>query len=535
MRLNQTAATNGKSAFVKARYDSSANSSKDRTVSHNSPYDKRVSTSDSNPFTVDKDGEYQIMYGQYKDGATYSASETVTINWIRIVPTAADYEHSVLIYLGVNECTDKTDNNIYSDAFRDGVLLSKGGDKYGGAGFYPIRDTEMEDENGWVRHWSAYRMKDDVKNWHLSNTTAVQSQFVSFRVSRIPYLEIKQPKLEEGIMPTEWCEHKDDDTMQCSHNPCGTWSPVGTYYYCRGQRDVVKYYTDSNKSEMTWWRMKKRTSKAGYTNINPPYTDTAHWETSNKLKFTLVDTMFAEEIFTDKLTVGKLRTSNNNGYITLEGGLMKVYGNANAIPQIVIGADENGNAVLSIYDNTGGKVWDLSVNGLKGIDIIEMKMTEAKYYKVASHAQGASLTNTQLSAIVTAVTSGSELVSYYQYSCKKQMNNGTVMSYYYGPYASTGTTTPPAYEGKYYDSPNTNASSLVPTGNVMATGLYTQKTKNHYMTMPDETTGISLYRCALIRVNSGVFSTGNRYIEWKSDKSYIHLVDGAKEYTYGSL
>ena len=536
MRLNKTSATNGKSAFVKARYNSSANSDKDRTVSNSSPYDKRVSTSDSNPFTVDTDGEYQIMYGQYKEGATYSASEKVTINWIRIVPTTASYNYSVNSYLGVNGCTDKTDNNIYSDAFKDGVLLSKGGDIYGGASFYPISDTEdMEDENGWVRHWQAYRMKDDVNNWHLSNQTSVTTQLWSLRAMRIPYFEIKHPKLEEGVMPTEWCEHKDDDTMQCSHNPCGTWSPVGTYYYCRGQRDVVKYYTDSNKSDMTWWRMKKRTSKAGYTNINPPYTDTAHWETSNKLKFTIVDTMFSEEIFTDKLTVGKLLTSNNNGHIEAEGGVLKVYGKANALPQIVIGADENGNAVLSIYDNTGGKVWDLSVNGLKGIDIIEMKMTEAKYYKVASHAQGASLTNTQLTAIVTAVTSGSELTSYYQFSCKKQMNNGVVMAYYYGDKASSGVGNPPSEEGKYYTSSSTNATTLLPTETLMPTGLYTQKTQNHYMTMPDETTGISLYRCSLIRVNSGVFSAGNRYIEWKSDKSYIHLVDGAKEYTYGSL
>ena len=69
----------------------------------------------------------------------------------------------------------------------------------------------------------------------------------------------------------------------------------------------------------------------------------------------------------------------------------------------------------------------------------------------------------------------------------------------------------------------------------MPTGLYTKKTKNHYSTMPDEGTGVSVYRCALSRVNNGVFAAGNRYIEWKSDKTYIHLVDGANEYTFGTL
>lgn len=336
-------------------------------------------------------------------------------------------------------------------------------------------------------------------------------------------------------MPTGWCEHKDDDTMYCSHNPCGTWSGLNTYYYCRGQRDVVKYYTDSNKTDMTWWRMRQRTSKAGYNSPTPPYSDPSHWETSNKLKFTIVDSMFAEEIFTDKLTVGRLNTYNNNGSISIEGGLIKVFGNSNAIPQIVMGADENGNAVLSIYDKTGGKVWDLSVNGLKGIDIIEMKMTEVKYYNVSTHVQGATLSEKELKSIVDELTSGSSLTSYYQYSCKKQMNNGVVMAYYFGPYVTSGVDYPPTYEGKYYTSSSTNATTLIPTGTLMPTGLYTQKTKNHYSTMPDEGTGVAVLRCALSRVNNGVFAAGNRYIEWKSDKTYIHLVDGANEYTYGKL
>lgn len=534
LRINKTASYNGKYGFVKF-IAGSTYSSNDKTITSTSYYDKRVSLSSSNYFSVSTDGEYTIEYGLYKEGATYLTSESITVNWIRVVPTQAVYNYSIFAYLGEQGCVDKTGSN-YSDAFKDGVLLSSGGDQYGGATFYPILDTEdKEDDNGWTRHWFAYRTKDSKDNWYLSTSSSITNQRVSIRVNRMPYLEIKQPKLEEGIMPTGWCEHKDDDTMYCGHNPCGTWSGLNTYYYCRGNRDVVKYYTDSSKAEMTWWRMRQRTSKAGYTSVTPPYSDPSHWETSNKLKFTIVDSMFAEEIFTDKLTVGRLNTYNNNGSISIEGGLIKVFGNSNAIPQIVMGADENGNAVLSIYDKTGGKVWDLSVNGLKGIDIIEMKMTEVKYYNVSTHVQGATLSNENLTAIVTALTSGSSLTSYYQFSCKKQMNNGVVMLYYYGTNATEGTNTPPPNEGKYYASSSTNATTLLPTGARMTTGLYTQKTKNHYSTMPDEGTGVSVYRCALSRVNNGVFAAGNRYIEWKSDKTYIHLVDGANEYTYGSL
>ena len=532
-RINQTASGNGKTGFVKFRA-ASEYSNNDKTIYNSSSYDKRVSLSSSNYFSVSTDGEYTIEFGLYKTGATYHTTESITVNWIRVVPTQTDYNHSVVAYFGEQGCVD---NN--SDAFKDGVLLTSGGNEYGSMLFYPIRDTEdKEDDNGWTRHWFAYRTKDSKDNWFLSTSESITSQNVSIRVNRMPYLEIKQPKLEEGIMPTGWCEHKDDDTMYCSHNPCGTWSGLNTYYYCRGQRDVVKYYTDSNKTDMTWWRMRQRTSKAGYTSVTPPYSDPSHWETSNKLKFTIVDSMFAEEIFTDKLTVGRLNTYNNNGSISIEGGLIKVFGNSNAIPQIVMGADENGNAVLSIYDKTGGKVWDLSVNGLKGIDIIEMKMTEVKYYNVSTHVQGATLSNDNLTAIVDELTSGSILTSYYQFSCKKQMNNGVVMRYYYGPYTTDGNVDPPSYEGKYYTTSSTNATMLIPikpNDNLMPTGLYTQKTKNHYSTMPDEGTGVAVYRCALSRVNNGVFAAGNRYIEWKSDKTYIHLVDGANEYTFGSL
>lgn len=534
LRINKTASDNGKYGFVKF-IAGSTYSSNDKTIYNSSSYDKRVSLSSSDYFSVSTDGEYTIEFGLYKTGATYHTTESITVNWIRVVPTQTDYNHSVVAYFGEQGCVD---NN--SDAFKDGVLLTSGGNEFGSMLFYPIRDTEdNEDDNGWTRHWFAYRTKDSKDNWYLSTSESITSQNVSIRVNRMPYLEIKQPKLEEGIMPTEWCEHKDDDTMYCSHNPCGTWSGLNTYYYCRGNRDVVKYYTDSNKTDMTWWRMRQRTSKAGYTSVTPPYSDPSHWETSNKLKFTIVDSMFAEEIFTDKLTVGRLNTYNNNGSISIEGGLIKVFGNSNAIPQIVMGADENGNAVLSIYDKTGGKVWDLSVNGLKGIDIIEMKMTEVKYYNVSTHVQGATLSENELKSIVDELTSGSSLTSYYQYNCKKQMNNGVVMAYYYGPYVTTeGTNTPPPYEGKYYTTSSTNASMLMPikpTENLMPTGLYTQKTKNHYSTMPDEGTGVAVYRCALSRVNNGVFAAGNRYIEWKSDKTYIHLVDGANEYTYGKL
>lgn len=532
-RINQTASGNGKTGFVKFRA-ASEYSSNDKTIYNSSSYDKRVSLSSSDYFSVSTDGEYTIEFGLYKLNATYLPSESITVNWIRVVPAQVVSTHQFYAHLGEQGCVDKN-----SDAFNDGVLMPGGGNEWGSSSFYPILDTEdNEDDNGWTRHWFAYRTKDSKDNWFLSTQSSIINQRVSISVRRIPYLEIKQPKLEEGIMPTGWCEHKDDDTMYCGHNPCGTWSGLNTYYYCRGQRDVVAYYTDSNKTDMTWWRMRQRTSKAGYTSVTPPYSDPSHWETSNKLKFTIVDSMFAEEIFTDKLTVGRLRTYNNNGNIEIEGGLIKVFGNSNAIPQIVMGADENGNAVLSIYDKTGGKVWDLSVNGLKGIDTVEMKMTEVKYYNVLSSEQGASLSDSNLKEIVNAITSGSSLTSYYQYSCQKKMNNGVVMFYYYGPYVTGGTNTPPSYEGKYYTTSSTNATMLMPinpTENLMPTGLYTQKTKNHYSTMPDEGTGVAVYRCALSRVNSGVFAAGNRYIEWKSDKTYIHLVDGANEYTFGSL
>jgi hypothetical protein len=72
--------------------------------------------------------------------------------------------------------------------------------------------------------------------------------------------------------------------------------------------------------------MKKRTTSQGYVSTTQPYLDTEHWEKASNLKFAIVDAMFAEEIFTDKLTVSKIRGANGkftldeDGNVTANGG-----------------------------------------------------------------------------------------------------------------------------------------------------------------------------------------------------------------------
>ena len=72
--------------------------------------------------------------------------------------------------------------------------------------------------------------------------------------------------------------------------------------------------------------MKKRTTSQGSLSTTQPYLDTEHWEQASNLKFAIVDAMFAEEIFTDKLTVSKIRGANGkftldeNGNVTANGG-----------------------------------------------------------------------------------------------------------------------------------------------------------------------------------------------------------------------
>ena len=145
------------------------------------------------------------------------------------------------------------------------------------------------------------------------------------------YCYICMPKLERNTMATAWLEHTNDrmaDDIQ--HVYVGNWVSGTTYYYGGGTgvRHVVRA-KESASGSMTYWRMKQRTTSAGYTSTTQPYNDTNHWEKANYLKFVATDLLLAEEIIVENLIPTQIKSKNNkfvvdaDGNVTAEGGTYK--------------------------------------------------------------------------------------------------------------------------------------------------------------------------------------------------------------------
>lgn len=257
---------------------------------------------------VTRPGYYKMGFYAYKtSGHAGDPGQSVTVNWWRILCTSNNSRLDTYCYPSA-----VAGGTTY---FVDGVVKTNlPGDT--GIQWYLDNDDDLADNLGWTHHSVTFLTKSEI--------TAVD-QRILFR-SFSTYVEICNPKLEECIMATPWCEHEGDNDMHCDHNPCGTWRSGTRYYYCNGQRDTIQAAISASNTNKTWYRLKKRTTSQGYLSTTQPYLDTEHWEKASNLKFSIVDAMFAEEIFTDKLTVSKIYGKNGkfvldeDGNVTANGG-----------------------------------------------------------------------------------------------------------------------------------------------------------------------------------------------------------------------
>ncbi len=258
--------------------------------------------------TVTRAGYYKIGFYAYKtSGHSGDPGQSVTVNWWRVLCTTNNSRLDTYCY------PSAVDGG--STYFVDGVVKTNlPGDT--GVQWYLDNDDDLADNLGWTHHSVTFLTKSEI---------TAADQKILFRIFNT-YVEICNPKLEECIMATPWCEHEGDNDMHCDHNPCGSWRSGERFFYCNGQRDVIQAAISASNTNKTWYRMKKRTTSQGYLSTTQPYLDTEHWEKASNLKFAIVDAMFAEEIFTDKLTVSKIRGANGkftldeNGNVTANGG-----------------------------------------------------------------------------------------------------------------------------------------------------------------------------------------------------------------------
>ena len=249
-----------------------------------------VEASDEENYTA-KIGFYAFKSG-YTTGTPLG---NVTINWWRL-ESIGDTDRGLLN----TYCYSGTETNpglSGSTYFVDGVVLEHQQGSDCCANFRLADD--VGDSEGWTRHWVSFRTKATVP-------PALQN--ILFRMYN-NYVEICQPKLEEGLMPTDWCPNENDPTIHYCHQPAGTWTTNTRYYYYNGMRDVVRAITSAAGTSWAWFRLKKRTDTNGYLSTTQPYLDTDHWEQANNLRFIMVEAMFAEDIVTDHLTVSHVKSS----------------------------------------------------------------------------------------------------------------------------------------------------------------------------------------------------------------------------------
>ena len=192
--------------------------------------------------------------------------------------------------LRAREAMPESDGKVREHSPTDGVV-----------NWYLDQDTNP-DANGWTRHSVAYKTKASIPE-------VIQN--LLFRTFN-SYVEICQPKFEECIMPTEWMRNENDAKMTFSRNPAGTWVPGRVYYYFDGIQDWVYARRGENDATKIVYVMRKRTTALGYPSNTEPYLDPVHWEPSSYQRFVCAESMFSEEIYTDKITAKKVRAVNGD-------------------------------------------------------------------------------------------------------------------------------------------------------------------------------------------------------------------------------
>ena len=301
-------------------------------------------TKTSGTLTVTAAGVYQISFYAYKSqNQAGGTNETVTINWWRLLSTSDNSLIRTYLYPQgpASNSTYFVDGEVKSNPAADGAVA-----------WALDLDDAKADSGGWTRHSVTFLTRDLTQ--YLNNGVPYQRQ-VLFRIYNT-YVEICQPKLEESVIATDWCEHEDDSDLHCSHNPRGQWVSGTAYFYCKGIRDVVSARTSASSSALTFWRMKRRTTSTGYSSTTQPYLDTEHWERADFLKFLATEVFFANEAFINNLLLNyaKARNTNTNEVtVSIDG----TTGDINAKGTI---------KVKALYTVEGGYT---TVNGKKMVDL----------------------------------------------------------------------------------------------------------------------------------------------------------------------
>lgn len=206
---------------------------------------------------------------------------------------------------------------------------------------------------------------------------------------------------------------------------------------------------------------------------------------------------------------GLLRTSGNGCKVEMHDGLIEMYG-AYDFPNITIGVDGDGCAILNFFDKDGNQMYNLGPSGLNKIKTFEATMTE-RLYKLID-VSNATKVYLQVKNITSRDTN-----AYYLFSPKYTITD-TAKVYWYG---GTSSNNPPSQTGCFYISDA--LSQDLPTGDFIPDGWYAKVNNGYYSEKPVPSTptgedpGYVVYYVLLEHFVAGkLVATGE--IDWKQDK-----------------
>ena len=191
------------------------------------------------------------------------------------------------------------------------------------------------------RVWSHFRFKDRLPEqiYFQFPKNSEQTGVTSWSVT------ITRPKIEVGAVVTEYTERKSDLVDKASLKAAGI----------EITSDMVELYGN---------QVKVSGAKGG--------TPVAMFE-NGMLNSNLINA--------DKIMARQLDTTGINGQrVSIEDGLMQIFGK-NGTCNIKFGVNDNGEAILSYYDNNGKWLYDLGPNKLDGSQITSSEVTVKEYVK----------------------------------------------------------------------------------------------------------------------------------------------------------
>lgn len=199
-----------------------------------------------------------------------------------------------------------------------------------------------------------------------------------------------------------------------------------------------------------------------------------------------------------------LTTTGKDTRVTINNGSLEIFGKNNQ-PNIRLGLNADGCAVLMFYDKAGNYIYDLGPSGLSQINTTEAYFNNHLLKAVDIHNAWASVYKIL----------DSDATTYYEFHSKRTTTPAGT-KYWYGGQAHDVL---PTEEGRSYN--NSLLSQDLPTGTLLSTGWYAPPNNGTHFEFSDPTdngSGVTIkqYTCPIFYYEDGRI-TATAYVKWKKN------------------